>query len=228
MKPLDSYPPSSQFPGEPVAPRDTGTTAFTNILEALLQRVSGAYAAALVDPQGETVDYSGRGDPFDLRIAAAELQLVLQGIARFGVLGEPRWVVVRGGRKSIAASVLPEGYALGLLLRSRSAFNISTRALTVCARALSEEAGWGPSHRDEVTRSWFPVTVESDRRGRPVRIAGVHTEPASESEGVAVEVLGALMGLSVRERGFRVRTADGRELTVVREPSRRWYADEAV
>jgi hypothetical protein len=43
-----------------------------------------------------------------------------------------------------------------------------------------------------------------------------------------VEVLGAVMGLSVRERGFRVRTAQGAELMLVREPNQRWYADEPI
>ena len=61
--------------------------------------------------------------------------------------------------------------------------------------------------------------VYLDARGRPVRVG----------EGrVSVEVLGAVMGLGVRERGFRVRTHDGTELTLVREPRERWYADEPV
>jgi hypothetical protein len=205
----------------PTLARDTDATSFTAILSDLLERIPGAYAAALVDSEGETVDYTGRGDPFDLRIAAAHIQLVLQGLQRFGAFGGPRWVVVRGARKGIAASVLPDGYALMLLLRPRSAFTISTRALKVCTRALAVEAGWTDlEKRDGVQeRSWFPVAVETDRRGRPTRIG---------ASLVAVEVLGAVMGLSVRERGFRVRTADGSELNLVREAKHRWYADEPV
>ncbi len=41
-------------------------------------------------------------------------------------------------------------------------------------------------------------------------------------------MIGAVMGLSVRERGFRVRTDEGAELTLVRETRHRWYADEPV
>jgi hypothetical protein len=201
----------------PIAPRDTDATPFTEILGELLRRVPGAYAAALVDSQGETVDYTGRGDPFDLRVAAAHLQLVLQGIARLGVLGAPSWVVVRGELKSVAASVLPDGYALGLLLRSRSAFTISTRALRVCVRALAAEAGWPSPELGMQRRSWFAVGVDTDRRGRPVRVAGT-----------PVEILGAVIDLPVRERGFRVRTQSGTELMLVREPGNRWYADEDV
>jgi hypothetical protein len=239
--PSELPPPSSRLMRTlgPAVARDTDATPFSAILAELLQRVPGSYAAALVDAEGETVDYAGYGDPFDLRVAAAHLQLVLQGIRnsahgsedgdsesaadveRTGVLGEPRWVVVRGHRKSVAASVLPDGYALALLLRPRSAFAISTRALKVCTRALAAEAGWTDLElRDGVKqRSWFAVEVETDGRGRPVRIG---------ANRVVVEVLGAVMGLAVRERGFRVRTLEGTELTLVREPRQLWYADEPV
>jgi hypothetical protein len=205
----------------PIVPRDTDATPFTEILDALIRRVDGAYAAALVDSQGETVDYAGRGEPFDLRVAAAHQQIVLASLDRFGALGEPRWVVIRGARKSFAASVLPDGYVLVLLLRPRAAFTISTRALKVCTRALAEEAGWTDlEKRDGVKqRSWFEVSVETDRRGRPTHVG---------SKKTAVDVLGAVMGLSVRERGFRVRTVEGTELTLVREARQRWYADEPV
>ncbi|HVH45166.1 MAG TPA: hypothetical protein VM925_22590 [Labilithrix sp.] len=214
-------PPPSSRAFAPLVPRDTDATPFTAILEALIQRVPGAYAATLVDSQGETVDYAGRGEPFDLRVAAAHLQIILASVERYAALGAPRWVVLRGARKSVAASVLPDGYVLVLLLRPRAAFTISTRALKVCTRALAAEAGWSDlEKRDGVKqRSWFEVVVDTDRRGRPTHVG---------TRKIAVEVLGAVMGLSVRERGFRVRTAEGGELTLVREPRQRWYADEPV
>lgn len=217
----DTPPPSSRGLEIPVVARDTDATSFTEILEALVARVSGAYAAAIVDSLGETVDYAGRGDPFAVRVAAAHLQIVLSTVQRFGALGEPTWLVIRGPKKSVAASVLPDGYVLVLLLRARAAFTISSRALRVCIRALAREAGWddlAQSSKEE-QRSWFEVLVETDRRGRPTHLG---------EKRVPVEVLGAVMGLSVRERGFRVRTAEGSELTLVREPRQRWYADEPV
>lgn len=205
-----------------IVPRDTESTAFTQILEQLIDRVAGAFAAALVDSQGETVDYAGRGDPFELRIAAAHMQIILRelGVVK---LGEPRWCVIRAGNRSFAASALPDGYVLVMVLRPRAAFTISTRALKCCTRALAEEAGWTLREMqasDGVKqRSWFFTKVETDRRGRPTHVGEART---------SVEVLGAVMGLSVRERGFRVRTAEGSELTLVREPGQRWYADEPV
>jgi len=229
----DAPPPSSKAAMRaygPIVPRDTDATAFTKILDDLIQRIPGAFAAALVDGLGETVDYSGRGDPFDLKIAAAHLQILVANLERLGSLGDPRWLVVRGPKKSVAATVLPDGYALALLLRSRSAFSISTRALKVATRALAHEAGWDAEdmkrHDGVKQRSWFPVIVQTDGRGRPLSIVS----QAPGGARIPVEVLGMVMGLSVRERGFRVRTQDGAgaELTLVREPRDRWYADEGV
>lgn len=215
-------PPSTRLFGI-IEPRDTEPTAFTKILEDLVERVAGAFAAALVDSQGETVDYAGRGDPFTLRIAAAHLQIILRELAVMKPLGEPRWFVVRAAHHSLAASALPDGYVLVLMLRPRAAFTVSTRALKCCTRALAEEAGWTLREMqlsDGVKqRSWFFTRVETDRRGRPTHIGEKRTR---------VEVIGAVMGLSVRERGFRVRTEEGSELTLVREPRQRWYADEFV
>lgn len=206
-----------------IVPRDTEPTAFTVILEQLVDRVAGCMAAALVDSQGETVDYAGRGDPFEMRVAAAHLQIILRELAVVAALGEPRWCVIRAGTRSFAASALPDGYVLVLLLRPRAAFTISTRALKCCTRALAEEAGWTLREMQQSDgvkqRSWFFTKVETDRRGRPTHVGEKRT---------SVEVLGAVMGLSVRERGFRVRTAEGSELTLVREPRQRWYADEPV
>ncbi len=189
-------------------------TPFMPILEDALARIPGAYAAALVDFEGETVDYAGLAAPFDVKITAAHLRICLSQIAEYGALGEPRWIVIRGAKKSIVARALPEGYALVVVLRRRAGFTASRRAFAACARALAHEAGWelvddGPA--------WHPVRVESDRRGRPKRVGA---RP--------VEVLGAVVGLPARERGFRVRTEEGTELTLVRESRNCWYSDEEI
>jgi hypothetical protein len=197
-------------------PRDTDETPFTAILALLLTRIPGAYGAALVDGEGETVDYSGTSDPFDLRIAAAHVQLLLQAVGRVGAFGEPRFIVVRGTEKSILMRALPEGYALSILLRRRAGFSdlASRRALSACERLLAKEAGWTVPKP-----SWAAVEVLDDSRGRPITLG---------ARRLHVEVMGALVGLPRGERGFRVRTNEGDELTVVREPNGVWYADEDV
>ncbi len=248
--------PSRQPPG-----RDTDVTPFAAILRRLVARVPGAYAAALVDQEGETVDYTGLLGSFELRVAAAEVRLALDVIGR-ATAGATSWMIVRGERGSIVCRMLPDGYAVVVLLRRRAGFAASRRAYAVCERELAEEAGWSltvasvegrvsaprgrradgctplpdamspvPSSRrplptgamTPLDTSWWNVEVEVDARGRPrlLRVAG-------REEPLAVEVLGSVMGLIPRERGFRVRTAHGEELTLVREARRIWYADAPI
>ena len=43
-----------------------------------------------------------------------------------------------------------------------------------------------------------------------------------------VQVIGRVAGLLRGERGYRVRTEDGAEMTLVRERLGRWYADTVL
>lgn len=196
--------------------RDTDATPFAPILIDLIVRLPGAYACALVDLGGETVDYAGVVSPFDVKVAAAHMRIVLNDLDEYGALGRPRWVVLRGEKRSFVARSLPEGYALVVMLRRRAGFTASARAYATCERELAAEAGWGHLHQGP---AWFPIAVEVDRRGRPTKIR-------SGATCVTVEVFGSVVGLPRNERGFRVRTATGGELTVVREAGNTWYADE--
>lgn len=196
--------------------RDMDATPFTAILDRLIERMPGAYGAALVDGEGETVDYAGLVVPYDIRVAAAYVQIVMRYIESptLAPMGRPKFFSVRGTKKTVVARALPDGYVLAALFRRRAGFAGSQRAFVQCERELAREAGWpAPSGR-----AWYAVDVEVDRRGRPLSIA----------PGFAIEVLGAVMGLPVREHGFRVRTADGHELTLVREARTIWYADEEL
>ncbi len=189
-------------------------TSFQKILGDLLLRVPGAFACALVDLGGETVDYAGMGDPFDVKVAAAHVRILLNDLEELGALGLPRWIVIRGAKRSFVGRRLPDGYALVVLLRRRAGFTASERAFEACERALAAEAGWSlvvPG------RAWFPVRVEVDPRGRPTRVGAAP---------VPVEVFGSVMGLPRRQRGFRVRLKTGIELTLLREAGHCWYADE--
>lgn len=189
-------------------------TSFAKILTDLIRRLPGAYACALVDLGGETVDYAGMSDPFDVKVAAAHMRIVLNDLEEYGALGAPRWVIVRAEKRSLLARRLPDGYGLVVLLRRRAGFTASMRAFAACERALAAEAGWSLVTPGQ---AWFPVDVELDGRGRPIAVAPPR---------VTVEVFGSVMGLARGERGFRVRTATGSEATLVREPGNTWYSDE--
>ncbi len=200
--------------------RDMEASPFAMILGDLIERIHGAYAAALVDNEGECVDYSGKIPPFDIKVAAASWRIILAQMVDARSMGDTRFMSIRAKNQTITLYALPDGYALVVLLRPRAGLAGTMRAFSACAYALATEAKW------ELTSEvapWFPVTVSVDRRGRPVRIVyGGLAEP--------LEVIGVLAGgdarLTRRERGFRIRLASGPEITIVREATGYWYAEE--
>jgi hypothetical protein len=202
----------------PVHARDTDATAFTSILTDLIQRIPGAHSAALVDGLGESVDYTGRVAPFDVKVAAAHYRIVIDEVRARAPFQGLRAIVVRGSRGSFIARVLPDDYAVVVLLGKRAGFG-GTRAFDVCERALVAEAGLSP----RVVPTWSVVAVECDARRRPTRVMSL-----DGSRSLSVDVLGTLLGLPNRERAFRVRLESGAEVLLVRELGGTWYAEEAV
>ncbi len=197
-----------------LAQRDQAESAFSSILEDLVRRLPGARAAALVDLDGETVDYACRSDPFEVRLAAAHLRLVLHELQ--AAYGPACVLAVRGAARSYWARSLPQGYALTVVLSCGAATVGSCRAMAICVTRLAAEAGWEapPAPR------WHPVDVLADDRGRPVALG---TAPYD----APVEILGVIArGLARFERGWRVRLRGG-EATIVREPSGHFYIDDA-
>lgn len=197
-------------------PREQAPSPFTPILEQLVASIPGTRGAALVDFEGETVDYAGVIDPFDLKIAAAHWQIVLAqaGDTRLGPL---RQITVRARARSFIVRQLQPGYAVVLVLHPHAAFAASHRALQDADARLCAEAGW--SEPPAPTR-WYGVDVETDR-GRPARLRG-------KGSWQPVEVMGAMVGLHPRERGFRVRLPSGAEMLLVRERMGRWFTDERI
>jgi hypothetical protein len=216
----------------PKAARDQVESDFARILSALVRRIPGARAAALVDVQGETVDYTGRAEPFDLRVSAAEFRLVLRKLQAQPSLTPPRWLLVSATRGSYLAYALPDGYALVVLFARRAGFSGWRRAVAMCAAELAVEAHWIPGARIHV--AWGPVSVDADSATRPraVRAAGV-TYPIDIIGQIVVRTHAVLPASDdafvARERGWRVRVVTprgGMEMTLVREPGGKWYADE--
>jgi hypothetical protein len=205
--------------GRHAPPRDQRESAFTAILTDLVERVPGARCAALVDRDGETVDYGGRGIPYEMRVAAAHLRIVFDEALAQPSLRTVRSFVVRASRMSFALYSLPHGYALVLVLSRGAGFRGLGRAVPVCTTRLADEAGW-----DGVPSPWHPLDVLLDERGtpraiRPVRALSVPTEtPAVDARGrelvpelaneseTAVEILGRFRAaLPEHARAWRAR-----------------------
>jgi hypothetical protein len=203
-------------------PRDQRESAFAGILADFLRRVPGARAAALVDSDGETVDYCGRGSPYEVRVAAAHFRILLDEARGQPSLSGVRSIVVRAARASFAVQALPDGYALVVRLARGGGFRGLVRAIPACIQSLSEEAGWRAA-----PCAWYAVDVTESHRGAPVdaRPSGA----ARAGQASSVEILGRYRAaLPEHERAWRVRLSTGVELTLVRESGGFWYADEPL
>jgi hypothetical protein len=202
--------------------RDQAISNFAATLGRLCDAVP-ALAAALVDGEGETVDYSGRLSPYDTRVAAAEWQLVVGGLKEGDAqLTRPlEELQVRARRASYAAFAITEGYVLVLLL-PRYVFNVSRRAVVEAVRELCQEAGL-PVPARYTGEHWYHTEVQEDDAARPCSVW-------LEQRWVTAVVIGRFSHpeLIFVERGYRVMLEDGNELTLVRERLGRWYREGDV
>ena len=224
-------------------------TSFAPLLGDILERMSSARAAVLVDSEGETVEHEGEGEPFDLMIAAAHARLAFSAVER-STLGRPRVLAFRGPLGGVVVRGIADGYTLVVLLRRRAGLLGSRRALDAGAWRISREAGltferpaWFPvlvDHTDHVkvlltAASCSQASLAPPLPLRPrasflmppsVRPDGVRDLPGSDT--YKCTILGTIAGLPRRERGFRVRLPSRAELNLVREPGDHWYADSPL
>ena len=87
--------------------RDQTPSSFAPTLGRLCSS-AGVVGAALVDADGEAVDYAGRVSPFDIRVAAAEWRIILTrlGRCRHTPWRETRQVMIRGGEQELRCGAL--------------------------------------------------------------------------------------------------------------------------
>ncbi len=211
--------------GRSIGARDQAASQFSAILMRLCE-ATDAVAAALVDGEGETVDYAGSLTPFEIKVAAAELRLIVQtyeASQEGHIAAELREIVFRASRATYRMASIGEGYAIVLRLRRR-AFEVSRRAMAEAVRETCTEAGLlSPTQSQPLLEQWVRVEVKGDHRTR--RPTGLWLG----GEWAALDILGrcAHGQLARREVGYRIRLRNGAEFTLVREPSGRWYADNA-
>lgn len=200
--------------------RDQDASPFSLILDDLLSALPFVRSAAIFDYEGETVDYAGDVDPFELRVAAATFQLVINELRGCPLSSSARELCIVTGRSGYVLRILDESYTLLVLPRRLATFGLSARLLDEVEGRILEEAGLAAPKK----LAWFHVHVEVGPRGRPLRV-----RPAIGTHAwMPVEVLGAVMGLKENERGFRVRLSSGAELTLLQEGDRLWFVDERL
>jgi len=202
--------------------RDQRASAFSGVLLRLCD-ATGALGAALVDPEGETVDYGGAVGPFDIKIAAAEWIIVLSLLRASRVLHWPDTdqILLRGAQKSFVVQLLDAGYALVVQLPVH-AFGISRRGMQEAVRELCAEAELDlPRSLREAKEHWCRVDVrcEPSDPKRP-------REVWAEGGWCGLEILGRWSEAGERgEIGYRTRMPSGAEINLVREQLGRWYTD---
>ena len=205
------------------AVRDQSDSAFSAILARLCDDC-GALAAALVDGEGETVDYAGLLTPYDIKVLAAEWRIVLAVLheSSLAAFNKATTLAVRAKRRSYYMEAMPDGYAIALRL-PRHCFKVSRRALSQAMRDLGREAGLAlPEARAEV--HWARVRVRTPAASRLLR------RPDAiwlKDEWSPLTILGRYQArdLSHSELGYLARLASGAEVCLVREPLGVWFID---
>lgn len=208
------------------AVRDQSDSAFSAILGQLCDD-SGALAAALVDGEGETVDYAGLLSPYEIKVAAAEWRIVLAVVKESRLPGfhHVAGLTVRAKSRSFVIEAMPDGYAIALCLPRRG-FNISRRALAQATRELAHEAGITlPEARAQV--HWARVRVRTPSGSRLYRRPDAIWLQEAWSP---ITILGRYQArdLSHSELGYLARLASGAEVFLVREALGTWFIDNAA
>jgi hypothetical protein len=208
------------------ATRDQSDSPFSAILARLCDD-SGALAAALVDAEGETVDYAGLLSPYEIKVAAAEWRIVMTVVheATMPAFRHVTGITVRARGRSFLIEAMPDGYAVALCL-PRHDFSVSRRALAQAMRELGQEAGLElPEARTQL--NWARVQVRTPAESR------LHRRPDAiwlKGEWSPITILGRYQArdLSRSELGYLARLASGAEVFLVREPLGVWFIDNVA
>ncbi len=204
----------------PQASRDQDESPFNLILQDLLNVLPFARAAAVFDFEGETVDYAGHLDPYDLRVIAATFQIVLTDLREVPLASGLRGVLLNLTTASYQIRVLDPHYSLIIVLRTMATHCVSERLVVEVADRLAAEAGLDRARKPV----WHRVEVLTTAKQRPVAIR----EPGAETAWITTDVLGAHAGELGGERGFRVHVRTGVEVNLVRERNGLWFVDEPL
>jgi hypothetical protein len=206
----------------PEGPRDELETAFTPILRRVWTEVSTVLSVAFVDHEGECIDYVSSLDAFEAKVSAAHATMLIEQLrSRQQKLGlsVPVMLMIGATRRELWARRVTEEH----LLVAISAHGAEAAGIApVLERAAAE-------FRREVAAALPPWEASPPLEVVLRAAVGWPYAPAAfTEEGVRVVVTDVLGRWTehpdepgIEERTcFRVRTDDGRELTLVHDPAR--------
>lgn len=204
--------------------RDQVESEFTDILRRLLYRTSGLLAVAFVDSEGECVDYCSALDPYEAKVAGAQLTITMtdlrERMKRVGA-GESFMLTVHGEERDIVARRVSDEYLLVVVTKPRALTRRLAGGIEHTVIELRREASMDAPPWEPVLDS-VRVEVRS-AVGWPYAPAAYFGE-TGERVGIT-DVMGRWMeGSGIQSRVcFRVRTDDGEELTLVHDRAHdRW------
>ena len=200
--------------------RDQRESAFTPILRRVFRQVPSVLACVFVDYEGECIDYVTTLDPYDAKVSAAHMHMLLalfRSSAARRICGEPFALELVTSEREIWVRCAGEDYALVTILEPGFDRLALRDALAYANREFRSEVGidtpaWdllraGLSVRVRAAEGWDYAPQGFWAGGVRRTITGVlgrWTEPAG-SDGMELVC-------------FRVRTQEGQELTLVHDP----------
>ncbi|HEY8429326.1 MAG TPA: hypothetical protein VIL20_13160 [Sandaracinaceae bacterium] len=199
------------------APRDQSESAFTPILRRLLHRTTGVLAVCFVDDEGECVDYCAALPPYDVKVSGAHLRVIMAEISRRvrRMGGGQSWLLhVSGTERDLVGRRISEEYVLAVVTKPRALTRRLLGGIEQAVAELRREAGIP-------VPSWEPV-VDAVRVEVRTAIGWSYAPAAFHDAGHRVEI-SAVLGRWMEGAGgsarvcFRVRTAEGEELTLVHD-----------
>jgi len=197
-------------------PRDQVESGFTPVLRELWTNHEAIFAAVFVDGEGECVDYCSSIDVFDAKVAAAHMVVVVaemvDRIVRVG-FGQSRELQLIGDARDIVVRRVNDEYSLVVVLRAGGVTSGVLHGIDLAVDALRKEGAIPPPR-------WEPRAARLEVEIR----AAVGWDYAPQTllhEGKRIEVSGVLgRWVDGGEGGlvcFRVRTREGKELTVAHD-----------
>jgi predicted regulator of Ras-like GTPase activity (Roadblock/LC7/MglB family) len=202
------------------APRDQAESAFTTILRRLWDQLPSLQAAAFVDADGECIDYVSRIDPFEAKVNAAHVHMLIGEIgASFGKLeaGRTFAIEIDASEREIWAQRVGEDYLLVAVFTAGFERAQRDAAIALACAEFRLEVGLQPP-------PWETARHRLSVRVRPA--TGWQYAPDTYSDGEVRVTIADVIGRWTEAGGvmgdelvcFRVRTEEGRELTLVHDP----------
>ena len=202
------------------APRDTAESAFTPILRRLWDQLPSLVSAAFVDVEGECIDYISRIEPFEAKVNAAHMHMLLDGLSvEWGKRGKGQafGLEIDAARRAACVRRIGDEYMLVVVLEAGGDTLEREDAIMLACAEFRLEVGLDPP-------PW-----EAGQRRLSVRVraaTGWNYAPQGYSEGGVRVAITDVLGRWTEPGGlqgdelvcFRVRTAEGRELTLVHDP----------